>query len=894
MSDAYPTIDTQAIAKHFDAEVAEGRWATRWEEQGVYHYDPTRSREDTFVVDTPPPTVSGSLHVGHVFSYTHTDIIVRQRRMAGLNIFYPMGWDDNGLPTERRVQNHFHVRCDPNLAYEPGVRIEPASARDKKKPPRMLSRPNFIELCRTLTAEDEGAFLALWRRLGLSVDWRQEYATIGEHARRIAQLSFVDLHAKGFLYSHEAPTQWDVDFLTAVAQAELEDRELDSHFCDIAFGIEGTEDELVIATTRPELLPACVGVTAHPTDERYRHLFGKRAVTPLFRVPVPIFPSELAVPEKGTGILMVCTFGDQTDVQWWREERLPLRQVIGRTGRLLPIAFGTPGWESLRPDAAQQAYAELEGKRPEAARERVLELLADPEAGAMRQIAPLRNKRAIRHAVKFFEKGDRPLEFVSTRQWFCRLLDQKEKLLARGDEVRWHPEHMAERFRSWTANLQLDWCISRQRYFGVPFPVWYRLGEDGEPNYDAPIIADVRRLPIDPTVDVPDGMTEAERGRPGGFIAEADVFDTWFTSSMSPQISSHWQIDTERHARLFPADMRPQAHEIIRTWAFYTIAKAMAHHESIPWSDVVISGWVVQRPAAGSKVEKISKSKGGGGSNQPIPPPGELIAKFTADGTRYWAANARLGVDTVFDENMFSTGKRLVTKLFNASKFVLSQSADVGMITTELDRAFVHELRKVVESATLAFRAFEFAPALKDTESFFWGSFTDSYLELVKTRARSEVDPSGRTSAVSSLRLGLSVLLRLLAPVLPFITEEVWSWTFAAELDVPSIHRSAWPGPADFAPVNPPNDAGSFAVAAQALATLHRAKTTAGVGVGRGIESVRLLGRPMDLERLRVVLTDVLAAGRVEHCDLQPKEDIEIGTFMVESVTFAAKPDASV
>jgi valyl-tRNA synthetase len=834
-------------------------------------------------VDTPPPTVSGSLHIGHVFSYTHTDLIVRHRRMRGLNIFYPMGWDDNGLPTERRVQNHYHVRCDPSLPYEEGVELEAASAKVKKQPPRMLSRPNFIEACSALTAQDEKAFMALWRRLGLSVDWRQEYATIDDHCREVAQRSFLDLHAKGYLYSTDAPTLWDVDFQTAVAQAELEDRELQSTFNDIAFGVEGTTQEFVIATTRPELLPACVAVAAHPDDARYEHLLGKRAVTPLFRVPVPIFASDIVDKEKGTGILMVCTFGDQTDVQWWREEKLALRQLIGRSGRLVPVEFGTPGWESLDAEAANRYYGELAGKRPKQARERILELLGQPEGGAVTAETPLRAQKEITHAVKFFEKGDRPLEFVPTRQWFCRLLDKKPALLEYGAKVKWHPRFMHERFKVWTEGLQFDWCVSRQRYFGVPFPVWYRLDEHGEPNYEQPILAEADRLPVDPTTDVPTGFERSARGKPGGFMGEADVFDTWFTSSMTPEISSHWQTDPDRHARLFPADMRPQAHEIIRTWAFYTIAKAMAHESSIPWKHAVISGWVVQKADAG-KNQKISKSKGGHSLS-----PHDLMDRYTADGVRYWSANARLGVDTAFDESMLAQGKRLVTKVYNASKFVLSQSAETGPVTAELDRAFLHELRKVVDRASRSFDEFEFAGALKETESFFWAGLTDSYLELVKTRARDEDDAAGRTSAVTALRTGLSVLLRMFAPFLPYITEEVWSWTFADEHAAPSIHEAAWPGVKDFEAVPAPDTHGAFGAAVAALAAINKAKTEAGVGVGRHVIRSTLVGTQADLDRIAPSIADIMAAARVAEHTVRASADQTQGTFAIEDTEFAEK-----
>ena len=371
------------LPKQYSPKEIESKWRARWQEMGIYRWDPARARNETFVVDSPPPTVSGSLHVGHVFSYTHQDLIVRQRRMAGMNIFYPMGWDDNGLPTERRVQNFFNVRCDPYLPYLPN--FKPRS--NPKEPPEMISRPNFIELCRQLTEMDEKAFQELWQQLGLSIDWEQEYATIDDRCRRTSQLSFLKLLAEGHAYATEAPTLWDVDFQTAVAQAEVEDRPLTGAFHHIRFGVEGG-GSFVVATTRPELLPACVAVVAHPKDERYQALFGKRAVTPLFRVPVPILADERASIEKGTGILMVCTFGDATDVEWWRQFNLPLRQVIGKDGRLVPVHFGPPGWESLDPDSANAFYSSLQGKHVQQARKVITDLLREESGSALSGLGP--------------------------------------------------------------------------------------------------------------------------------------------------------------------------------------------------------------------------------------------------------------------------------------------------------------------------------------------------------------------------------------------------------------------------------------------------------------------------------------------------------------------------
>jgi valyl-tRNA synthetase len=874
-----PSIDPAALPKHFDASAAEERWDREWESSGVYRWDPARPRDETYVVDTPPPTVSGSLHIGHVFSYTHTDVIVRQQRMLGRNIFYPMGWDDNGLPTERRVQNYFHVRCDPHAPQQPDLEIEPATAKLRKKPARLVSRRDFIGLCQRVTAEDEQAFEALFRRIGLSVDWSQLYETIGGRARNLAQRSFVDLFEKGHVYNTHSPTMWDVDFQTAVAQAEMEDRTMPGAFHHIEFGVEGTERSFVIATTRPELLPACVGVTAHPDDGRYRDLFGKNAITPLFRVPVPIFPSELADPEKGTGILMVCTFGDATDLQWWRSEDLTLRQLIGRDGRLGEVRFGSEAFPSRDPEAANRCFAELVGKTVKQAREAVVTLLGDPAGSATGRGAPLQGEpESIEHAVRFYERGDRPLELVPTRQWFVRLLDKKPALLANGAEVAWHPEFMGVRYRDWTENLQLDWCISRQRYFGVPIPVWYPLDGAGKPDYEKPIVARREDLPVDPLSDAPPDLDASQRGEPGGFSGESDIFDTWFTSSLTPQIGSHWELDPERHARLFPADLRPQSHEIIRTWAFYTIAKAMLHENTIPWKHVAISGWVLDPDR-----KKMAKSQG----NVVVPMP--LIETYTADALRYWAASARLGTDTAADEKVFKVGKRLSTKIFNAGKFVLSQTAEQEPVSFEIDRAFVWGLARIAERSTAHFAELNFAQALAETETFFWSHFTDSYLELAKARARGEVadGEAGRGSAVAALRLGLDVLLRLFAPMLPYVTEEVWSWAFAEASGQPSIHRAPWPGPEDFRSVAEPADSGSFEIAAECLRAINKAKADASVSMGREVERLTLAASAPTLERVAAGLPDVLAAARCREHSLEARAGLEDGVFEIADAVFA-------
>ena len=784
----------------------EDRWDAVWQDTGVYRFDRTAERPQVFSVDTPPPTVSGSLHVGHVFSYTHTDLVARYQRMRGKTVFYPMGWDDNGLPTERRVQNYYGVRCDPSQPYEPDWQ-PPADAGALKSGHRQvsLSRRNFVELCQTLTVEDEKAFEALFKRLGLSVDWAHTYETIGDRARRAAQRAFLRNLARGEAYSTEAPTLWDVDFRTAVAQAELEDRELPGAYHRIAFhGSPGwragdESADVHIETTRPELLPACVALVAHPDDERYQPLFGTTVRTPLFDVEVPVVAHELAQPDKGSGIAMICTFGDTTDVTWWRELDLPVRSVVGRDGRFLPEP--PPGVGGA---GGEKAYAELAGKTVKQAQKRVVELLA--ESGEL-----LGEPKTITHPVKFYEKGDRPLEIVTSRQWYVRNggrdADLREALLGRGRELDWHPSFMRSRYENWVGGLNGDWLISRQRFFGVAFPLWYRLDEAGEPDYDAPLLPREDQLPIDPTSDVPDGCTEDQRGVPGGFAADPDVMDTWATSSLTPQIAGGWEDDPDLFGRVFPYDLRPQGHDIIRTWLFSTVVRSHFEHGSVPWTGTALSGWILDPDR-----KKMSKSKGN------VVTPMALLEQHGSDAVRYWAAGGRLGTDTAFDEGQMKVGRRLAVKLLNASKFALGfPVAPDGPVTEPLDLALLAQLADVVEEATRAFDKWDYARALEVTEAFFW-RFCDDYIELVKGRAYGE-GPAAE-SAGRALRTALDVLLRLFAPVLPFATEEVWSWWREG-----SVHAQPWPE----ASFRPAADVDPLVLdrAARVLAEVRKAKSGA-------------------------------------------------------------------
>jgi valyl-tRNA synthetase len=747
-------------------EGLEQKWMARWDANAVYRFDRSRPRAEVFAIDTPPPTVSGSLHVGHVFSFTHTDVVARFQRMRGKAVFYPMGWDDNGLPTERRVQNYFGVRCDPSLPYDPSF-VAPDKPGKQAIP---VSRPNFIDLCSRLTAEDEKVFEHLWRYLGLSVDWSMTYATIDRRSQRVSQLSFLRLLRRNLAYQLEAPTLWDIDFRTAVAQAELEDREQPGAYHRIRFKVADRDDAfLEIDTTRPELIPACVALVAHPDDERYKALFGRDVVTPLFGVRVPVKAHALADPEKGTGVAMICTFGDLTDVIWWRELSLPVRAIIQTNGAFKPVTWGERGWESTDPARAQEQYDQVAGLSAVKARARLVDQLK--ASGDL-----LGDPRPITHAVKFYEKGDRPLEIVTSRQWFIRTMEFRDGLLARGRELQWHPSYMQARYENWINGLAGDWCISRQRFFGVPFPLWYKVRADGSIDHDARLMPTDERLPIDPSTDVPDGYAPEQRNQPGGFAGDPDIMDTWATSSLTPQIAGRWEEDPDLFSRVFPMDVRPQAHDIIRTWLFDTVLRSHFEFNSLPWAHAAISGWVLDPDR-----KKMSKSKGN------VVTPMGLLEEHGSDGVRYWAASGRSGTDTAFDTGQMKVGRRLAIKLLNASRFVLAKPEPHGAVTAPMDRGLLTRLARIVDESTGDLDQFNYTRVLERVETFFW-AFCDDYLELVKGRRYGDHGAALAASANGALLTALSTLLRLFAPFLPFVTEEVWSWWREG-----SIHHATWP-----------------------------------------------------------------------------------------------------
>ena len=844
-------------------EGLEAKWDAAWETAGTYLFDrdaaKTKGRAGVYSVDTPPPTASGSLHIGHVFSYTHTDLKVRFERMRGKTVFYPIGWDDNGLPTERRVQNYYGVRCDPTLPYDPDF-TPPFEGGDNKSSKAAdqipISRRNFIELCERLTVEDEKTFESLFRQLGLSVDWRQTYRTISDETIRTNQLAFLQNYSRGEAYQDLAPTLWDVDFRSAIAQAELEDREQPGAYHRLAFHRTDGGGDIHIETTRPELLAACVALVAHPDDERYQPFFGTTVTTPVFGVEVPVLAHPLAQIDKGSGIAMVCTFGDVTDIIWWRELSLPNRTIIGKDGRIVADAP-----EALSTDAAQAAFAELAGKTVFSAKKRIVELLQ--ESGEI-----IGDPKPITHPVKFFEKGDRPLEIVSTRQWYLRNgaknADLRDALIERGRGMTWHPDFMRVRYENWVGGLTGDWLVSRQRFFGVPIPVWYGLDENGDRDYSRVITPDLGQLPVDPTIDVPAGFDPSQRGVPGGFDGEQDIFDTWATSSLTPQLAGGWARDEELWGLVAPFDLRPQGQDIIRTWLFSTMLRSVLQDGRAPWSDAAISGFIVDPDR-----KKMSKSKGN------VVTPADILDAHGSDAVRYWAASSRLGTDAAFDPQnptQVKIGRRLAIKLLNAAKFVLTFPVPEGAaVTHDLDRSMLATLDTVVAEATRAFEGYDHARALELTESFFW-TFCDDYLELVKERAYDQTDV-GQASAALALRLALSTLVRLLAPVLSFAAEETWSW-----FEEGSVHHAAWP-----APLGLEGDPRVLTTVGDALIGVRRAKTEAKASQKTPVTRLVIAATPAQIALLRSAEGDLRAVGRIAEIDYVEGDALTVESIELET-----------
>lgn len=860
------SLPAPAVPDRVATEGLEVKWSKVWEDEQVYAFDREAPRSEIFSIDTPPPTVSGSLHIGHAFSYTHTDTLARFQRMRGKKVFYPMGWDDNGLPTERRVQNYYGVRCDPSLPYVPNYQPPHEGGEGKSikaADQQPISRQNFIELCERLSREDEAQFEALWRFLGLSVDWGMTYQTIGADARKVTQHAFLQNLARGEAYQAEAPGLWDVTLQTAVAQAEVEAREYPGHYYTLVFhgdknevGEDAAGRNVEIETTRPELLAACVALIAHPDDERYQDLFGKYVLSPGFDVRLPVLPHPLAEKDKGAGIAMCCTFGDITDVQWWRDLDLPLRAILDKDGRIIREV---PTW--ITAPQGRSLFEAIEGKTTFSARKEVVEALTAKGDVVGEPTATTR-------MTNFFEKGDKPLEIVTSRQWYVRnggrsftragsQTDLREELLERGRELRFHPEFMRVRYDNWVNGLNTDWLISRQRFFGVPLPLWYQIGADGQIDYNAVLTPSFEQLPVDPATDTPPGYSEDQRGVPGGFAPEIDIMDTWATSSLTPQIPTGWLRDEELYAKVFPMDVRAQGQDILRTWLFSTVLRSNLQFDCLPWTDAAISGWILDADR-----KKMSKSKGN------VVTPMALLEQYGSDAVRYWADSARLGTDATFDEGQLKIGRRLAIKLLNASKFALSMAAadgslelDPARVTVPVDASTLAALADVIEEATRAFDTYDHTHALEVTETFFW-TFCDDYIELVKERAYNTAgawSDSEASSARATLALVVDAFVRLLAPFLPFSAAEAWSWYRSG-----SVHLAPWPQAQDYRQTPVATGPELLEETSAALIQLRRVKSEAKVSPRTPFLSVTLSGPEESTALLDAVVEDLKAATKAE------------------------------
>jgi valyl-tRNA synthetase len=794
------------LAKKFDFMTVQEGIRSFWEERGTNRFEPSPG-QPVYAIDTPPPTVSGKLHLGHLYSYSHADFFARFQRMNGRAVFYPMGFDDNGLPTEQLVERELG-----SVAEE-------------------MDRATFVEECLRIGERSVEDYRALWQQLGLSIDWRHTYRTVGKRAQRISQLSFVDLYEKGLVYRREAPVTWCPKCATAIAQAEMEEMERESVFYELAFAVEGGES-LRIATTRPELLPACVAVFVHPEDGRYQRLIGQRARLPLTEREVPILADENADPEKGTGVVMCCTFGDAVDVVWWRTHGMPLIKGIERDGRM----GGVTG--------------EYAGLTVEEARERIV--------GDLGVRGKLLGNRGVAQAVRVHERCDTPVEYVVAPQWFVRVLDFKEEWRRAGEEIAWNPPQMKNRFLQWVESVSWDWCISRQRFFGVPFPVWH-CASCGEVR-----LAQEEQLPIDPTRENPSTACVC-----GGeeWVGETDVMDTWATSSLTPQIVGGWDGDPELYGKVFPMGLRPQAHEIIRTWAFYTIVKAHHHWGKLPWRAVAISGWGLASEGEG----KISKSRGGG----PISP-GEVFAQYPVDAVRYWAASTGLGKDAIISMEKIQAGDKLVTKLWNVARFCERfigdfQPPEEFPALSPADSWILSRLQVVIERVSDCLGNYDYATAKSEVETFFWRDLADNYLEMAKKRLYGE-DGVEREGARFALFVSLRDVIKLFAPFLPYVTEAIYRELFARKEGEDSVHLASWPKVDDRLLDDDMESIGNVLIGA--ATAVRRYKSEAGLPLGR------------ELARIQVILKGELMNGRLQDAGA----DIASIT-RAQSVEFVGTPD---
>lgn len=780
---------TAELDKTYDHEAIEAEGRNLWDEHHVYGFDPDGAGE-VFSIDTPPPYVSAAhLHVGHAMSYSQAEFIVRYKRMRGYRVFYPMGFDDNGLPTERFVEQTHKV--------------------DKKK----ITRKAFRQLCIDETSKTAEIYERLWRAMGLSVDWSLRYSTIDPLSRATAQKSFLDLFRKNLIYRSDEPVIWDTHFDTALAQADLEWMERKGTLYDIAFH-DPDGQPLVISTTRPELIPACVALFFNPGDERYQHLKGTQAQVPLFDHTVPILTSDAVEKDFGTGLMMVCTFGDGEDVKKWKEHKLDTRLCIDRHGRMTDLA------------------GPYEGKPVAEARKAIVK---DLKAGEF-----VLGEKKVDQNVAVGERSGQPIEYIMEPQWFIRMLDFRDEFLKKSDELEWFPEYMKVRLADWVNGLKYDWNISRQRFYGVPFPVWY-VQETGEV-----VIADEDQLPIDPTEDEPPAWTR-EKYAGMTLVPEHDVMETWMTSSLTPMINTNWagMPDRKGHMGLFPMSLRVQAFEIIRTWLFYTLVKGHFHFDSLPWKTVMISGWGLNEQ--GKKISKrdLERFTDADGFNRYEPY--ALLQKYGADAVRYWAAGSHLGQDLRYHEKDIRAGRRTVVKLWNVARFCLMQLGDFDPEAPRPafadrgleDRWFLLDLDRTILACTDAFEGYDYAIARERLERFFWKTFCDNYIEITKDKlaAPDLHGPQAVAAARATLWEGLRAVLALFAPFLPFVTEGLYQRIFKPFEHVDSLHVTRWPTPLNVAD---PQAEADMKLVLDLLSAVRTLRSQANVSQTRRLESVTL------------------------------------------------------
>jgi valyl-tRNA synthetase len=808
------------LPQNYNPKESEAKWQKYWQEQKVFHFKP-KSKAQIYSIDTPPPYASADhLHVGHGMHYSQFEFIARYKRMRGFNVFFPMGYDDNGLPTERYVEKKHNIT-------------------DKSK----ISRKDFVKLCVEDTKTAGETYYNLFTKLGFSIDWNLLYHTIGDNAQRVSQKSFLDLYHKGRLEQTDYPTMWCTSCQTTIAQADLENMDITSHFNDIVFKSGG--QDLIISTTRPEMLSACVALFHHPEDKRYTKLNGKFAIVPLFNYEVPILSDESVAQDKGTGLMMVCTFGDKEDVGKWHKYMLPLRITIDEAGRM------------------NQLSGKYAGKKLKAARAEIIEDLKS--AGL------LIRQQQITHAVNTHERCGTEIEFLKKQQWQIKLLDKKEELLEIAQKVNWHPEHMKVRYEHWVKNLQWNWGISRQRYYGVPFPVWYCKKCGGI------LLPEEKELPVDP-------REEKYKGKLNGkcscgsteFIPEMDVMDTWMTSSCTPEINADWGSKKERKEFL-PMSLRPQAHDIIRTWAFYTLAKSYFHHNNIPWRDIMVSGHG-QDPHG----QKMSKSKGNFVVAQ------EVIDKYSADAFRFWAASVKLGDDLPYQEKDVLTGHKFVNKLWNASKLSLMhlddyQSKNSNKPTEVFDKWMLSKLQKLIKISTESFDQYEYSKSKSEVENFFWHVFCDYYLEIVKDRLYNpeKRGVKARQSAQLGMEQGLLNVLKLMAPIMPHITEEIYQLYFAGQEKKKSIHIADWPETNEKLIDDFSEGVGALGV--DVINTIRKFRSANQMSMKDELQEIVLVSELPDFQKkISLIIGDLKAVMKVKELRFEGETTLESETFKIQ------------